>query len=246
MKMKRIKGYFLFKHLIEALFNDVLNNGKMMFMKGYVVPAAEASEEMVVNRSRFIAAISPAFSVEEAKQFISLIRSRYAQATHHVPAYVIGAGDSIIAHCSDDGEPSGTAGKPILAVLQGSGLGDTVLVVTRYFGGIKLGSGGLVRAYSEAARLVIEKVPRARRLPAVVFSLTMPYNVFEMVIALVQQYNGVLEEKQFHEKVAITAKLPDENFEPFARELREKSAAALTPQVVKRELTLVPIKEGHA
>jgi len=93
---------------------------------------------------------------------------------------------------------------------------------------------------------VIEKVPRARRLPAVVFSLTMPYNVFEMVIALVQQYNGVLEEKQFHEKVAITAKLPDENFEPFARELREKSAAALTPQVVKRELTLVPIKEGHA
>lgn len=246
MKMKRIKGYFLFKHLIEALFNDVLNNGKMMFMKGYVVPAAEASEEMVVNRSRFIAAISPAFSVEEAKQFISLIRSRYAQATHHVPAYVIGAGDSIIAHCSDDGEPSGTAGKPILAVLQGSGLGDTVLVVTRYFGGIKLGSGGLVRAYSEAARLVIEKVPRARRLPAAVFSLTMPYNVFEMVIALVQQYNGVLEEKQFHEKVAITAKLPDENFEPFVRELREKSAAALTPQVLKRELTLVPIKEGHA
>ncbi len=210
------------------------------------MPAEEVSAEMVVNRSRFIAAIAPAFSVEEAKQYISHIRSRYAQATHHVPAYVIGSGESTIAHCSDDGEPSGTAGKPILAVLQGSGLGDAVIVVTRFFGGIKLGSGGLVRAYSEAARLVIERVPRALRLPAVVFSLTMPYNLYEMVVALVHQYNGAVDEKQFHEKVDIIAKLPDDNFELFARELKEKSAAALIPHVLKRELTLIPMKEGHA
>ncbi len=108
-----------------------------------------------MSNSRFIAHLAPAASVEEAKAFIDQIRAEYADATHNVPAYVIGYGASVTAHCNDDGEPAGTAGRPILAVLQGSGLGDVVLVVTRYFGGTKLGTGGLVRAYTEAAQAVL-------------------------------------------------------------------------------------------
>ena len=114
-------------------------------MKRYPVPAHETRCEMVVVNSRFIATLAPVFSVDEAKAFIDRVKSEFPDASHNVPVYLVGYGDSVIAHCSDAGEPSGTAGRPALAVLSGSGLGDAAVVVTRYFGGAKLGTGGLVR-----------------------------------------------------------------------------------------------------
>ena len=113
----------------------------------YPVPAQEMRHEILVVNSRFIATLAPAFSVEQAKAFVRRIRAEYADASHNVPAYVVGFGSSVTAHCNDDGEPPGTAGRPALAVLQGSGLGDAAVVVTRYFGRTRLGTGGLVRAY---------------------------------------------------------------------------------------------------
>ena len=132
-------------------------------MKHYLVPAEEIRREQIVVNSRFIASLAPVFSVDDAKAFITRIKTEFADASHNVPVYLIGHGDSEIAHCTDAGEPSGTAGRPALAVLRGSGLGDVAVVVTRYFGGTKLGTGGLVRAYSEAVRSVVEAVPRAER-----------------------------------------------------------------------------------
>ena len=126
-----------------------------------MIPAAEARVETAAGNSRFIATIGPAFTTDEAKAFIARIKAEFADATHNVPAYVIGHGQTTIAHCHDDGEPSGTAGRPMLAVLQGSGLGDVVVVITRYFGGTKLGTGGLVRAYGDAVREALLVVPRA-------------------------------------------------------------------------------------
>ncbi|UCC52815.1 MAG: YigZ family protein, partial [Anaerolineaceae bacterium] len=121
----------------------------------YPIPAAERRTEIRVSNSRFIVTAAPAFTVEEAKAFIKRIKAEFKDASVNVPAYVIGYGPSVTAHCNDDGEPSGTAGRPMLAVLQGSGLGDIVAVVTRYFGGTKLGTGGLVRAYGDAVKEVL-------------------------------------------------------------------------------------------
>ena len=98
-----------------------------------------------------------------------------------MPAFLIGFGNSVTAHCNDDGEPSGTAGRPILAVLQGSGLGDIAVVVTRYFGGTKLGTGGLVRAYSDATKAVLAILPRAEKVPTTQCMLALPYNLLERV-----------------------------------------------------------------
>ena len=106
-----------------------------------LIPAREARVEMRVVNSRFIATAGPVFSVEEAKAFVARIKQEFADASHNVPAYLVGHGATVTAHCTDDGEPAGTAGRPVLAVLRGSGLGDVAVVVTRYFGGTKLEIG---------------------------------------------------------------------------------------------------------
>ena len=130
----------------------------------YLLPAEEIRRKLAISNSRFIATLAPVSSVDEAKTFVARIRKEFADASHNVPAYIIGGGNSITEYCSDDGEPSGTAGRPVLAVLRGSGLGDVAVVVTRYFGGTLLGKGGLVKAYTEATQLVVQAVPRARRI----------------------------------------------------------------------------------
>ncbi|HOU42491.1 MAG TPA: YigZ family protein, partial [Promineifilum sp.] len=143
------------------------------------IPAAETRVELVVVNSRFLATAAPAFSVEAARAFVGRVRAEFADATHNVPAYLIGHGAATIAHCHDDGEPSGTAGRPVLAVLQGSGLGDIAVVVTRYFGGTKLGTGGLVRAYGDAARAVVAALPRAEKVATVTALIEVPYSLLE-------------------------------------------------------------------
>jgi len=176
----------------------------------FLVPAKETRREQVVINSRFIAVIAPAFSVEEARQFIKKIQMEFPDASHHVPAFRIGHGASIISHCSDAGEPSGTAGRPVLAVLTGSGLGDAVVVITRYFGGTKLGTGGLVRAYSAAAKDVLEAVPRAMKIPAHKVLITINYKDYEMVKKNILLLNGTILEQSFLSKITITALLPVE------------------------------------
>ena len=134
-------------------------------MDGYPVPAETIRIENVVVNSRFIATIGPAASVDEAKAFIAEMRAAMPDASHHVYAYKVGFGGSVTEGMSDDGEPSGTSGPPILAVLRGANLGDVVIVVTRYFGGTKLGTGGLVRAYGNAARAALQGLPTRLRFP---------------------------------------------------------------------------------
>ena len=124
-----------------------------MFLYRSVYEYGEA--EYVIEKSRFIAHVSPAASPEEARLFIADIKSKYKDATHNVPAFVCGAG-SEHQWASDDGEPQGTSGMPVLKLITSEELTNTVIVVTRYFGGIKLGTGGLARAYTHAAKLGIE------------------------------------------------------------------------------------------
>src|SRR5688572_19497440 len=114
----------------------------------YPIPAETTRVEIRVVNSRFIATIAEARTAEDAHAFIAAIRAEFANASHNVYAFRAGYGASVIEGMSDDGEPSGTAGRPALSVLRGADLGDVVLVITRYFGGTKLGTGGLVRAYT--------------------------------------------------------------------------------------------------
>src|SRR5215216_5950308 len=128
-------------------------------MRPYSVPLDEIRRELVVVNSRFIATLAPVSTIDAARAFLSRIRKEFGDASHNVPAYIIGGGNTVTEYFSDDGEPSGTAGRPALAVLRGSGLGDVVVVVTRYFGGTLLGTGGLVRAYGAAVKAVLALLP---------------------------------------------------------------------------------------
>lgn len=207
-----------------------------------LIPAAEARVEMLAGNSRFIATIGPAFTTDEAKAFIARTKAEFADATHNVPAYVIGHGQTTIAHCHDDGEPSGTAGRPMLAVLQGSGLGDVAVVVTRYFGGTKLGTGGLVRAYGDAVREVLMAVPRAEKVATVTAMAEVPYPLLERARQLVEAQDGVMLEESFAAEITLTARFRRERYAAFAAALRELSHGAVEAMVVEEnEATIMPL-----
>src|SRR5215212_5064220 len=146
---------------------------------GNFVPAGLAQAEIRAANSRFIASVAPSATVEAARAVIAGIRAEMPDANHHVYAYIIGHGATTTLGMSDDGEPAGTAGRPALAVLRGSRLGDITLVITRYFGGTLLGTGGLVRAYGDAAKAVLAVVPREEKIERRVLELTLPYTAYE-------------------------------------------------------------------
>jgi uncharacterized YigZ family protein len=129
----------------------------------YPIPAQETHAETLVVNSRFICTIGEARNVDDAITFIKRVKAQYSDASSHAYAYHIGYGASVTDGCNDGGEPGGTAGKPMLAVLRGSDLGDVVAVVSRWFGGTKLGTGGLVRAFSGALKAAIQMLPRTER-----------------------------------------------------------------------------------
>lgn len=191
--------------------------------------------------SRFIATLAPVFSVDEARAFISRVKNEFADATHNVPAYLVGHGEAEIAHCSDAGEPSGTAGRPMLAVLRGSGLGDAAVVVTRYFGGTLLGTGGLVRAYSDAVRAVVEAVPRAVRVQTHTVMAVYPYNFVERARLLVAAHKGQVLDEDFAADVTLTARFLVEQFEPFQAALREWTNGRVSAEIIETGDMLMPL-----
>ena len=211
-----------------------------------LVPAEETRTEIRVKNSRFIATMAPVFSVEEARAFVARIKEIFADATHNVPAYVIGHGPATTAHCNDDGEPAGTAGRPVLAVLQGSGLGDAAIVVTRYSGGTKLGTGGLVRAYGDAARAVLALVPRAQKVTMhTVRIAAVPYNLFEPLRLLVAEHRGRIVEETFAAAVTVRAQFPLRQLPAFRQALQERSNGTLQAEIVATEENMIlPLPAG--
>lgn len=207
----------------------------------YLIPAEEIRREQTVVNSRFIATLAPVASTDEARAFIARIRKEYSDATHNVPAYIIGGGNNVTDYCSDDGEPSGTAGRPALAVLRGSGLGDVVVVVTRYFGGTLLGKGGLVRAYTESTQTVVNAVRRARRQQVHVAMLALPYNMLARVRILVHNFQGEILDKSFAADITITIRFPVENAEQLQQELSQVSAGKLQLEIIETSEMLFPI-----
>jgi uncharacterized YigZ family protein len=209
--------------------------------QAYSIPLREIRREHTVVNSRFIATLAPVFSIDEARAFLARIRKEFAVASHNVPAYIIGGGNTVTEYFSDDGEPSGTAGKPALTVLRGSGLGDVAVVVTRYFGGTLLGTGGLVRAYTESVKLVVQAVERGRRVPVHVAMVAIPYNVVERIRLLVARQNGQILDEEFAGDVTMTMQFPVGSFEAFQDELRQLSAGRLKAEVIETKETVFKI-----
>jgi uncharacterized YigZ family protein len=193
-------------------------------MARYPVPAGIARIEFVEKGSRFIATAGPAHSVDEAMAFIAAVKAEFHDATHNVWAYVVGFGPTSQYACHNDGEPGGTAGPPALSVLQNAGLGDVVVVITRYFGGVKLGTGGLVRAYSRAARLAVEALPRTERVDQVNLRVRVPYRWYEAVQRQAQAFQASVVQTEHGAEVTFLLLVPADRVEGFRSALWEVTA----------------------
>ena len=208
----------------------------------YPIPGNTHRVEEEIRRSRFITTLAHTPSLEEARAFVAQMKEEFADASHNVPAFLVGYGATVTAHCSDDGEPAGTAGRPVLAVLKGAGLGDVAVVVTRYFGGTKLGTGGLVRAYSDAVRAVLEVLPRARKVATHTVDITAPYSLLERVRRLIPELGGDILEETFAADVTLLVRLAVADYPPLIPRLQELSNGLVMPVILATdEATIMPL-----
>jgi uncharacterized YigZ family protein len=198
-------------------------------MMEYAVPEGVQRCEIVVVNSRFITTVARAETPEIAREQIAVVRTALPDASHHVYAFRVGYGNSIIEGMSDDGEPSGTAGPPSLAVLRGRDIGDIVLVTTRYFGGTKLGTGGLVRAYTEAAQTALAQLVTTVKAPKTQLGLDVPYPLYASVKRLIEQHNGHITEEIFGGEVSIFVTLLQRRVADFTADLTTLSHGQLIP-----------------
>ena len=173
---------------------------------------SEATVEQVINKSKFIANIYPAQSREEAEEFFDLIRKEHRLATHNVPAMVIG--DKLqLQWASDDGEPQGTSGPPILQLLVSGGITNVAVMVTRYFGGIKLGTGGLVRAYTSSAKLAIEEAGICGVAEMAILYAEISYSVHSKITSVLPEWDAEIISENFTDKVRLEIKTDISNLE---------------------------------
>ena len=181
-------------------------------MKRYTTAAKQASAEQVIDRSRFIAHIAPVYSKEEADAFIAGVRAQYRDATHNVPAFIVGE-KSELKWTSDDGEPQGTSGPPMLQMLEREGLTNVVCVVTRYFGGIKLGTGGLVRAYTSSAKLALEAAGIHTVKDVVRLTVVIPYTLLGKIQNIEKNESFTIEDIAYTDTVTLTISMDSEDAE---------------------------------
>jgi len=204
-------------------------------MKPYRVPTNYTTYEEEIKKSRFIAHLKRVSNQDEAKEFVKKISEEHSGANHNCWAFLHGAaGDTAKAGMSDDGEPQSTAGKPMLNMLVHSGIGEVAVVVTRYFGGVKLGTGGLVRAYSGMTKSVLEVAETELIEMKTRFSVTVPYNLFEIVKKLIQDSEITIESEDFTDSVTITCNANEEKFAALEKPLTDITASKAKITVIEK------------
>jgi uncharacterized YigZ family protein len=196
-------------------------------MTHYKIPRALVSTEQLIKGSRFICHLGPAANKEDARHQIEAVRTHHPKASHVCWAYIAGPPSGTEKDQSDDGEPRGTAGKPMLNILDHSGFGEIWTTVTRYFGGIKLGAGGLVRAYGSAVQQALDLVEFEIREPQVSCTLMVDYRHLTAVEALVRKEQGSIVEKEFGERVLISLLVPELRFPAIRQHLADSSRGEL-------------------
>ena len=207
-------------------------------MEEYLVPTRDAQDEFVEKRSRFIGYLFHTPTEEEAVARIKEMREKHWDATHNVYAYIIHKGPT---RFSDDGEPGGTAGMPTLQVLQREGLEDVCCVVTRYFGGILLGTGGLVRAYAHGAKIAVDAAGKSIRRIWDVIYLPVPYSWYERMLQEIQRFGGVVRETQFGADVELEVLTPQGQTQDFLARVVDLSAGTLEGMVAGQEYRAFPV-----
>lgn len=201
--------------------------------QSYPVPAGRARIERVERRSRFVATVDRTPSVSAARALIETVRAEFPGASHNVYAFAVGFGSSVTNGCGDDGEPSGTAGRPVLAVVQGSGLGDVCVVVTRYFGGTKLGTGGLVRAYTEAAQAVLAEAPRTVREERHLVEIVIAYGAYEPLLRILAAHGGRVDAEAFGPEVTVRVSVPEDRQADLVAAVAEATAGRAAVRAVE-------------
>ena len=188
----------------------------------YKIPAARYRMEETIKRSRFIATVAHAPTEEDAKVFVLAIKSEFSDATHNCWAYVAGPpGDTARIGMSDDGEVHGTAGKPMLTVLLHSDIGEIVAVVTRYYGGVKLGSGGLVRAYSGSVKNALAELSVEEKRDLVSMTVAFDYSRITVVKKMIESFDSEIVEESYEADVSFKIELPRNNKGGLVRALTD-------------------------
>ena len=208
-------------------------------MNEYLVPTKDADAEFVERRSRFIGHIFRTETEEEALARLKQMRETYWDATHNVYAYIIRDGAT---RFSDDGEPGGTAGMPVLQVLQREGLFNVTCVVTRYFGGILLGAGGLVRAYAHSAKIALEAAGKSVKRVWTNVYLPCPYSWFERIKLEVAAFGGIVRNRDFGADVSFDLLLPEAQVQPFLERVTDLSAGTITGLIGDNEYQAFPLE----
>lgn len=199
--------------------------------------AARAADEFTEKKSRFIGQIAPAEDEDAATAFLEQIRAEHRGAAHHCYAWICGKSDEF-QRSSDAGEPAGTAGRPILEAIKRAELHNTVIVVTRYFGGILLGAGGLTRAYGKAAQIAIAAARQVLRVPAAKFALTFDYTQMGRVESFLQQQGYVIESRLFTEQVCFLCLIEDARVAEAEQALADLSGGTLRWQDLGEQVML--------
>ncbi|WOH36475.1 YigZ family protein [Thalassotalea fonticola] len=198
----------------------------------YFIPVDELEVETIVNRSRFICSIKHCSDNTQVKNFIEQIRQQYPDASHHCYAFVSARPeDSQRYGFSDDGEPSGTAGRPMLAVLQGSNIGEVCAVVTRYFGGVKLGTGGLQRAYGNSVRQALLELTTILKIPKDKVYITCDYQQVKDIEHTLQGFEGEVISQEYAMEVSLTIEMPIPNIVKFCQRITTLTSGRVIPKV---------------
>ncbi len=212
---------------------------EVSYMSDYLVPLSFGEIEYVEKRSRFIGRVWPVENEAEALERLRETRERHWDASHNVYAYAIRSGG--VMRFSDDGEPSGTAGMPVLDVFRKAGVQDFCCVVTRYFGGILLGAGGLVRAYSKAASMALDAAGRARMTRLYDVSLICSYPQYERIKAELPRFEARLENAEFGADVELSLSMTPENFERFGLRVTELTSATALCEAIGEDMRPIRI-----
>jgi len=197
-------------------------------MTEYYIPARDSESEFTEKRSRFIGYVWRISSEEEAREEIAQTKAKHYDARHNCWCYLLREGG--ITRYSDDGEPSGTAGQPMLEVFRREGVEDVCCVVTRYFGGILLGTGGLLRAYTKAAKDALTEAGRAQVRLWAQGAVECPYSLFERMKLEVASVEGILEDIDYGAEVTLYVLLPAEGWDAFSERVTELSAGKISPE----------------
>lgn len=209
-------------------------------MDEYLVPTGYGEDEFIEKKSRFIVRVWPVETEEEALEKIQAMKKAHYDATHNCWAYIIRGG---AMRFSDDGEPGGTAGMPMVQVLQREGLYNVVCVVTRYFGGVLLGAGGLVRAYTRGAKIAVDAAGKSMKRVWTALYLPCPYPWYERMKLEIAAFGGILRDTQFGAEVEMEILLPQAQTQPFLSRVADMTAGTVEAMETGQEYRAFPVEK---